>query len=1025
MARIVWDNAPDSTPYDRDGELTSWLKAGAGAHPTASTGLKGYARTFDGTAGYTATDEDSVHLGIRAVTVRALLRPDFAASAGTTVTLAARGSFGATAGEYWAWVLQLDFDAGGTFATSQWAWQDETAAVVTHAIGTVDAPPAGDWLLLSATRETAGGTHYMRLAVDGLGQAEVTATDQVPATPDEEVTLGCRNNAGTYEQFFIGDMDAIEVLDTAVSPMQERHFYEELITLPDEARELLRAYWFQGPLKLRDSLYAQYRIHPLAEVQASVDAALRRREEAGLPNTAYGARLAIAERQSRAAAALALVEGLSVPALDAFADSALGATDIFLNTADVEVDLSKTEVSSTAITADALEEIGSFTEASSGRSIASDGDWIIVGQPNATVSGNALAGRAHFYERDTGTGVWAFHSTVTDIIVAAGDEFGFSVAIDGLRAAIGVPGDTAGAGGGSVAVLLYNGAAWVLESQFVSDNIGAGDRFGTSVSLDGDRLVVGASAEDGSGTGVDPADDDLAAAAGAAYVFERSGSTWPQTAYLKASNTGAGDVFGTSVALSGDTVVVSAPQEDGSIGGIDAADDDLGSNVGAAYVFFYDGFAWAQQAKIKADNPGNFDNIGDQHRTLALQGDVLAIGARLENGSGTGINPAHDDLAADAGAVYVFRRTGAAWAQEAYIKASNAEALDSFGRSVALRGNDLLVGAFDEDSGVWNDQADNTASAAGAAYLFRHDGVDWAQVGYLKADTPVAGEQFGEAVALTDYQQYAVGTRGGTGWYLLHGCADQVSGTVVNERIEAMRNEGSITAEWDGSALLVRAPCTAADLTFDPGHDKAGIMEAGSYLRLWVEADIEVVASSATIGVGLLFRSLNEAWWLIPYDDGGVAKIRQHYWTREDGEVSAVLGTMAASATDTWKICVVRDDAGVWSVQVFGDSTDDTYTLTHQPVDGDPTWVGLIVHGPAEGGDPRARVHYLRFLWTEWPRSREWVAVSPTSTVYYEVGLDLLRRKNRAASTTHFSRSAEFLATDNDSWLGETPTNTL
>ena len=116
-------------------------------------------------------------------------------------------------------------------------------------------------------------------------------------------------------------------------------------------------------------------------------------------------------------------------------------------------------------------------------------------------------------------------------------------------------------------------------------NTGVDDEFGWSVGISGDTVVVGALNEDGAGTGVDPPDDNNANASGAAYVFVRDGEDWTQQAYLKASNTGAEDLFGISAGISGDTVVVGAWFEDGSGVGVNPTDDDNANNSGAVYAF--------------------------------------------------------------------------------------------------------------------------------------------------------------------------------------------------------------------------------------------------------------------------------------------------------------------------------------------------------------------------------------------------------------------------------------------------------
>jgi trimeric autotransporter adhesin len=204
------------------------------------------------------------------------------------------------------------------------------------------------------------------------------------------------------------------------------------------------------------------------------------------------------------------------------------------------------------------------------------------------------------------------------------------------------------------------------------------------------------------------------------YVFRRSGTEWQQQAYVKASNTGADDGFGISVALDGDTLAVGAHQEDSAATGVNGNQaDDSASNSGAVYVFRRSGTEWQQQAYVKASNTGAFHQFG---YSVALDGDTFAVGAHQEDSAATGVNGNQADNSAGAsGAVYVFRRSGTEWQQQAYVKASNTGTFDLFGVSMALDGDTLAVGAYYEASaatGVNGDQADNNAAQSGAVYIF-------------------------------------------------------------------------------------------------------------------------------------------------------------------------------------------------------------------------------------------------------------------------------------------------------------------
>jgi len=264
----------------------------------------------------------------------------------------------------------------------------------------------------------------------------------------------------------------------------------------------------------------------------------------------------------------------------------------------------------------------------------------------------------------------------------------------------------------------------------------AEDCFGYSVAISGDTLVVGAHNEDSDGSG---SDDNSAAEAGAVYVFVRDGFNWTQQAYLKAGNAEANDLFGYSVAISGDTLVVGAAYED-SDGS--APEDNSASYSGAAYVFVRSGTTWTQQDYLKASNVERREFFG---YSVAISGDTVVVGAYGEDSNGSG---PEDNSESCSGAAYVFVRSGTTWTQEDYLKASNAEQDDTFGVSVAISGDTVVVGALGEGSDG-SSQVDNSESGSGAAYVFVNDGEDWAQQDYLKAFNAGESDFFGVSVAIS------------------------------------------------------------------------------------------------------------------------------------------------------------------------------------------------------------------------------------------------------------------------------------
>lgn len=275
------------------------------------------------------------------------------------------------------------------------------------------------------------------------------------------------------------------------------------------------------------------------------------------------------------------------------------------------------------------------------------------------------------------------------------------------------------------------------------------DLFGTSISLseDGLTLAVGSPEEGGSGTGVNPPIDNNLGDSGAVYVYTRAtiADVWEFQAYIKASNTGFDDEFGTSVALSddGNTLAVGAINEDSADTGVNADDFTAfnSDNSGAAYVYTRSGATWSFNAYIKASNTGGSDLFGNSV-TLSGDGNTLAVGAVGESNNGTGINPPDTSSfgGGESGAVYVYTRSGATWVFDVYIKASNSDASIMFGTSVALNtdGTTLAVGA----------NGDGNIDVGGAAYTFINQGGTWSEQAYLKADNAGSNDLFGNSVSL-------------------------------------------------------------------------------------------------------------------------------------------------------------------------------------------------------------------------------------------------------------------------------------
>ena len=292
--------------------------------------------------------------------------------------------------------------------------------------------------------------------------------------------------------------------------------------------------------------------------------------------------------------------------------------------------------------------------------------------------------------------------TITPADGAAGDNFGNSVSVSGDRMVIGAPfGDGVALNTGAAYVYVRSGNVWMLESKITAPDGAATDSFGTSVAISGDRIIVGA-----------PNDDDAGLInSGSAYLFLRNCSDWFIEAKFTAQDGAATDLFGTGVAISGERIVVGA-----------YGDDDLGLSSGSAYVFeraFGTGL-WTQSAKLKASNGVSGDFFG---YSVAIDGTQVAIGAYKKGDY--------------KGSVYVYGNSGGIWSEQAIFNPPTATVNQYFGRSLSINGSRIAVGAYNGNGGQ------------GAAYVFLKTGTLWAQETEVIAVGLSVGDQFGYSVALS------------------------------------------------------------------------------------------------------------------------------------------------------------------------------------------------------------------------------------------------------------------------------------
>ena len=377
-----------------------------------------------------------------------------------------------------------------------------------------------------------------------------------------------------------------------------------------------------------------------------------------------------------------------------------------------------------------------------GNAVAADGDTAVVGAHQDDANGQD-SGAAYIYTRSAG--VWSQAAKLTASDGEAYDNFGISVAVDGDTVVIGASGDDDnGADSGSAYVFVKPSGGWANGTEAAKLTASDGeefDGFGISVAVDDDTVLVGAHQDDG-----DDSEDS-----GSAYVFVKptNGNGWAngnQTAKLTASDAADDDNFGISVALDGDTAVIGARWDD----------DDNGIDSGSAYVFVKptNGNGWANGTETtKLTNPDDEDGAGDSFGiSVAVDGDTVVVGAYLDDRD-------DNETVIDAGSAYVFSKpTGeggwGAWDDlpqtheeeeskdglTAKLVASDGEAEDWFGYSVAVDGATVVVGAFGDD---------DNGSNSGSAYVFTRDSASqWSETNKLTDDEGEAGDRFGYSVAV-------------------------------------------------------------------------------------------------------------------------------------------------------------------------------------------------------------------------------------------------------------------------------------
>ncbi|HYL37027.1 MAG TPA: hypothetical protein VEV17_14020 [Bryobacteraceae bacterium] len=322
-------------------------------------------------------------------------------------------------------------------------------------------------------------------------------------------------------------------------------------------------------------------------------------------------------------------------------------------------------------------------DAQFGYSVAVNADTAIVG----TKSKSFATGLAYIFVRTSGT--WSQQAMLRSPGDSGADAFATAVAVNGDTVICNEPFNSQAFG--EAYVFVRSGTTWTPQPKLTASDGAIGDVFSTAVALSADTALFGSPSRGNS--------------KGEAYAFSRSGVSFVQQSILTAAGGSAADGFGTSIAVSGDTVMVGAPTK---------------SLVqGAVYVFVRSGATWIQQSKLTPSDAANGDGFG---ASLATDGSTLLVGASGKNGQGV---------------VYVFVQSGGAWTQQAELVAADPAKGDAFGNSVSLSANTAIVGAV------------GRLAAQGVAYVFVRSGTTWTQQAKLTASDAATNDNFGSSVSIS------------------------------------------------------------------------------------------------------------------------------------------------------------------------------------------------------------------------------------------------------------------------------------
>jgi hypothetical protein len=288
-----------------------------------------------------------------------------------------------------------------------------------------------------------------------------------------------------------------------------------------------------------------------------------------------------------------------------------------------------------------------------GLTVFISGNYAIIGSAQDDIGANTDQGSAYIYFYNGSTWVQQQKLIASDGV--GSDFFGARVSISGNYAAIATYLDDVGINTdqGSVYIFFYNGSSWIQPQKLLAADGTAGDNFGSSVSISGNYVVIGANQD---------------APAGSAYVFNYNGSTWVQQQKLNGSDITAGEGFASDVSVSGNYIVIGASSDD--IGAV--------ANQGSAYIFYYNGTSWIELQKLTAPDPGTDDAFGDR---VSISGNYVIISSL------------YDDIGSSAnqGSAYIFQNINNVWRLLQKVVAPGGYAQDNFGASSGINSGRFII----------------------------------------------------------------------------------------------------------------------------------------------------------------------------------------------------------------------------------------------------------------------------------------------------------------------------------------------